>query len=257
MKIKRRLLVLFATFLLLSSCAERAQMTPETRETPEPTVTVQHTTPRPSVTASAVPEAPKAAATPKATPKTAPEPTPEAVCTPSETPIAETETEKETPEQYDEKWETPGAKTEPESEDESGIVDTQEYVEPTPIPEPTPAPTPEPTPEPTAEPIPESIMYDIYEAMELGNAEASSLGYAVDLSLTPENAGYSPPDMISGETLGYVGGQEWLNRSTIDGARYEAACAEGMGYPIEGTRGRSLVTYNAETDQYMIYFLYG
>ena len=240
MRFKRRLLTLAAVFLILgsSSCTGRTQVIPEPQETPEPTAAIERISSRPSETVSTGPEEEKTTATP------------EAVCTPSELPDPKAAQEEET-EPGTEEWEAPEQTEEPEPCEE------QEYTEPAEAPEITPEPTAEPTPESTPEPIPQSEAYDIYEAMDAGNAEAATLGYTVDLSLTPENAGYSPPDMISGETLGYVGGQGWLNQSARDGAVYEAECASGMGYSIKGTRGRSLITYDSDTDQYMIYFLYG
>ncbi len=101
-------------------------------------------------------------------------------------------------------------------------------------------------------------VYDINAAMEKANAYALSLGFAcIDYSLTPENAGYYPPTYAWGDSIGRIGGQEWLEQETMAGA---LSCKNNL-IGIRGENGyqcscRAYIVYNATDDTYLIYFLY-
>ena len=102
------------------------------------------------------------------------------------------------------------------------------------------------------------IRYDIEAAMAAGNAQAQTLGFSLDFSLSPGGvAGYSPPTVVSGDTITGLGGQAWLNQCAAEAVQYEYDCILGVDGFLGGTRGRSYIAYNSDTDTYTVYFLYG
>ncbi len=102
------------------------------------------------------------------------------------------------------------------------------------------------------------IRYDVEAAMAAGNAHAQVLGFSLDFSLSPGDvAGYSPPMVVSGDTIAELGGQAWLNQCAAEAVQYEYDCILGVDGILGETRGRSYITYDSCTDTYTVYFLYG
>ena len=102
------------------------------------------------------------------------------------------------------------------------------------------------------------VRYDIEAAMAAGNAHAQVLGFSLDFSLSPGDvAGYSPPTVVSGDTIAELGGQAWLNQCAAEAVQYEYDCILGVDGFLGETRGRSYITYDSGADTYTVYFLYG
>lgn len=102
------------------------------------------------------------------------------------------------------------------------------------------------------------VRYDIEAAMAAGNAHVQALGFSLDFSLSPGGvAGYSPPTVVSGDTIRDLGGQAWLNQCAVEAVQYEYDCILGVDGALGETRGRSYITYDSGADTYTVYFLYG
>ena len=94
--------------------------------------------------------------------------------------------------------------------------------------------------------------------MAAGNAHAQTLGFSLDFSLSPGGvAGYSPPTVVTGDTITELGGQAWLNQCAVEAVQYEYDCILGVDGALGETRGRSYITYDSGTDTYTVYFLIG
>ena len=102
------------------------------------------------------------------------------------------------------------------------------------------------------------IRYDVEAAMAAGNAHAQVLGFSLDFSLSPGDvAGYSPPTVVSADTIAELGGQAWLNQCAAEAVQYEYDCILGVDGVLGETRGRSYITYDSGADTYTVYFLFG
>ena len=101
-------------------------------------------------------------------------------------------------------------------------------------------------------------IYDIYEAMEVGNNLAASLGFTLNYSYTPDSAGFYPPSNRSGESITNYGGQSDLNelaRSKVQ-ACYDHLTANGVIVSDGGISGRCYIEYDNSRDNYRVMFLY-
>lgn len=99
------------------------------------------------------------------------------------------------------------------------------------------------------------IIYDVEEAMAVGNAYAQSLGYTIDYSLNLNNSSYRPGNDISGSYITSHGGQSKLNEKVKEVVQ---ATYEWMLYAYgepDGTRGRCYVV-RYDNDVYDIHFLF-
>ena len=139
-----------------------------------------------------------------------------------------------------------------------------EYPKPTEAPKATEAPKPTNPPEtepPETEPALEPYHYDIYEAMEYGNAYAAAQGFTIDYSLSVDEAGYVMTTTIPESYLDYDGGQSNLNSlviEKIDGTMDELNAYYGTTdwSVVRGLAYIECTTSNGEP-AYRIYFLYG
>ena len=94
-------------------------------------------------------------------------------------------------------------------------------------------------------------VFDIQAVMDYGNAYAQSLGFTIDYSLNMNNSGYYPPYNGNGYSL------DFLKREAADSVRYTYDSLLAFGETIDGFRGRVYVSYNSDTDKYLVVFLYG
>lgn len=100
---------------------------------------------------------------------------------------------------------------------------------------------------------PVKVIYDIEQAMAIGNARAAELGFHVDYSLTPDHAAYYPSGLLDGELIAECGGQAYLNSRMIEKVE---ATASHLGNDVPSCSGRAYITYDESTGLYVLYFLY-
>lgn len=127
----------------------------------------------------------------------------------------------------------------------------------------TEAPKPTNPPEtqpPETEPALEPYHYDIYEAMEYGNAYAAAQGFTIDYSLSVDEASYIMTDTVEESVLDYNGGQNDLNNFVV----YKIINTMDELNAYYGTTDWSVVIARAYVEcmtsngepAYRIYFLY-